>query len=74
MDLDAAIVTCMILISDLTAHAVIDYGASHYFIYVAYVANLGIIPDRLFIGYSVSLPSREELKSNNISKKCRIQM
>ncbi|KAG6527874.1 hypothetical protein ZIOFF_010008 [Zingiber officinale] len=51
----------MILIANIPAYALIDFGAIHSFIFVAYTAKLGITSEQMVMGYSVSLPSGEEL-------------
>ncbi|KAG6489128.1 hypothetical protein ZIOFF_050386 [Zingiber officinale] len=49
------------------AHALIDSGVTHSFISAAYIAKLGITPEQMIKGYSVSLPSGEELHSNRVA-------
>ncbi|KAG6484211.1 hypothetical protein ZIOFF_061006 [Zingiber officinale] len=68
VDLDTAIITGMIYVANIPAHALIDSGATHSFISEAYLTKLGIIPERMVAGYSVLLPSGEELHSNRMVK------
>ncbi|XP_042432698.1 uncharacterized protein LOC122019281 [Zingiber officinale] len=57
VDLDTAIITGMIYVANIPAHALIDSGATHSFISETYLTKLGIIPQRMVAGYSVLLPS-----------------
>ncbi|XP_042387544.1 uncharacterized protein LOC121979615 [Zingiber officinale] len=72
--LDAAIITSMILVASIPAHALIDSGATHSFISATYIAKLGITPEQMNKGYSVSLPSGEELHSNRVVRNCQMMM
>ncbi|XP_042452603.1 uncharacterized protein LOC122037224 [Zingiber officinale] len=74
VDMDAAIITSMIFVANIPAHALIDSEAIHSFIFVAYIAKLGITPERMFKGYSVSLPSGEELHSNRVVRNYQMMM
>ncbi|XP_042400914.1 uncharacterized protein LOC121990934 [Zingiber officinale] len=74
VDMDAAIITSMIFVANIPAHALIDSEAIHSFIFVAYIVKLGITPERMFKGYSVSLPSREELHSNRVVRNYQMMM
>ncbi|XP_073133883.1 uncharacterized protein [Henckelia pumila] len=74
IDLESAIVTCMIRIVDLPDNALIDTGATHSFISVKFLMKLGILPDESISGFSVSFPSGKELKSNQVIKYCKIRM
>ncbi|XP_073159237.1 uncharacterized protein [Henckelia pumila] len=74
VDLDTAIITGMILIADLPTHSLIDSGATQSFISVAFAAKLGVTPDIILMGYSVSLPSGEVLLSTSIIGTCKIRM
>ncbi|XP_042396851.1 uncharacterized protein LOC121986998 [Zingiber officinale] len=49
-------------------------GAAHSFISAAYIAKLGITPAQMIKGYSVSLPSGEELHSNRVVRNCQMMM
>ncbi|XP_042472257.1 uncharacterized protein LOC122054906 [Zingiber officinale] len=51
---------------DLDTAIITDSGATHSFISEAYLTKLGIIPEQMATGYSVSLPSGEELHSNRM--------
>ncbi|KAG6507998.1 hypothetical protein ZIOFF_033353 [Zingiber officinale] len=66
VDLDTTIITGMIYVANIPTHALIDSGATHSFISEAYLTKLGIIPERMVAGYSVLLPSGEELHSNRM--------
>ncbi|KAG6492134.1 hypothetical protein ZIOFF_047084 [Zingiber officinale] len=74
VDLDTAIITGMIYVANIPAHALIDSGATHSFISETYLTKLGIIPERMVAGYSVLLPSGEELHSNRMVKNCQMMM
>ncbi|XP_042454435.1 uncharacterized protein LOC122038654 [Zingiber officinale] len=74
VDLNAAIITSMILVANIPAHVLIDSGAIHSFIYAAYIVKWGITPKRMIKGYSVSLPSGEELHSNRVVRNCQMMM
>ncbi|XP_042441150.1 uncharacterized protein LOC122026473 [Zingiber officinale] len=74
VDLDTAIITGMIYIANIPARVLIDSGATHSFISEAYLTKLGVIPERMVAGYSVSLPSGEELHSNRMVKNCQMMM
>ncbi|KAG6524033.1 hypothetical protein ZIOFF_013923 [Zingiber officinale] len=74
VDLDTAIITGMIYIANILARVLIDSGATHSFISEAYLTKLGIIPERMVAGYSVSLPSWEELHSNRMVRNCQMMM
>ncbi|KAG6531836.1 hypothetical protein ZIOFF_005663 [Zingiber officinale] len=74
VDLDTAIITGMIYVANIPAHALIDSGATHSFISEAYLTKLCIIPERMVAGYSVLLPSGEELHSNRMVKNCQMMM
>ncbi|XP_042409459.1 uncharacterized protein LOC121998551 [Zingiber officinale] len=74
VDLDTAIITGMIYVANVPAHALIDSGATHSFISEAYLTKLGIIPERMVAGYSVLLPLGEELHSNRMVKNCQMMM
>ncbi|XP_042465818.1 uncharacterized protein LOC122048295 [Zingiber officinale] len=53
---------------DLDATIITDSGVIHSFISAAYTAKLGITSEQMVMGYSVSLPSGEELHSNRMMK------
>ncbi|KAG6531501.1 hypothetical protein ZIOFF_005315 [Zingiber officinale] len=74
VDLDTAIITGMIYIANIPARVLIDSGATHSFISEDFLTKLGIIPERMVAGYSVSLPSGEELHSNRMVKNCQMMM
>ncbi|KAG6506647.1 hypothetical protein ZIOFF_031974 [Zingiber officinale] len=74
VDLDSAIITGMISVANLPAHALINSEATHSFISEAYITKLGISPDRMIVGYSVALPSGDELQSNRIERNFRMMM
>ncbi|XP_042472473.1 uncharacterized protein LOC122055157 [Zingiber officinale] len=74
VDLNTAIITGMIYIANIPARVLIDSGATHSFISEAYLTKLGVIPERMVAGYSVSLPSGEELHSNRMVKNCQMMM
>ncbi|XP_042467322.1 uncharacterized protein LOC122050489 [Zingiber officinale] len=74
VDLDTAIITGMIYIANIPARVLIDSGATHSFISEDFLTKLGIIPERMVAGYSVSLPSGEELHSNRMIKNCQMMM
>ncbi|XP_073122203.1 uncharacterized protein [Henckelia pumila] len=74
IDPEFAIFSDMIRIVDLPANALIDTGATHSFISVKFMMKLGIMPDESVSGFSVSLLSGRELKSNQVVRDCKIQM
>ncbi|KAG6472361.1 hypothetical protein ZIOFF_069821 [Zingiber officinale] len=74
VDLDTAIITGMIYIANIPARVLIDSGATHSFISEAYLTKLGVIPERMVAGYSVSLSSGKELHSNRMVKNCQMMM
>ncbi|XP_042454157.1 uncharacterized protein LOC122038461 [Zingiber officinale] len=59
---------------DLDTTIITDSGATHSFISEAYLTKLGIIPERMVAGYSVSLLSGEELHSNRMVKNCQMMI
>ncbi|KAI3443877.1 hypothetical protein Pfo_000542 [Paulownia fortunei] len=73
-DADASVVTGTILISGIPAIALIDSGSTHSFASCAFVRKLGITPDLLKVRYSVTIPSREEMDSNQMLRACSIQI
>ncbi|KAG6502908.1 hypothetical protein ZIOFF_035197 [Zingiber officinale] len=74
VDQDTTIITGMIYVANIPAHALIDSGATHSFISEVYLTKLGIIPERMVAGYSVLLPSGEELHSNRMVKNYQMMM
>ncbi|XP_073152895.1 uncharacterized protein [Henckelia pumila] len=66
VDPDSTIITVMICISSFLALVLIDTGATHSFISVKFVIKLGIVPKESALGFIVSFPSGEELKSNRV--------
>ena len=73
-DADASVVTGTILISGIPAIALIDSGSTHSFASCAFVRKLGITPDLLKVRYSVTVPSGEEMDSNQMLRACSIQI
>ncbi|KAI3451367.1 hypothetical protein Pfo_008032 [Paulownia fortunei] len=73
-DADASVVTGTILISGIPAIALIDSGSMHSFASCAFVRKLGITPDLLKVRYSVTVPSGEEIDSNQMLRACSIQI
>ncbi|XP_073158899.1 uncharacterized protein [Henckelia pumila] len=74
VDPDSAIVIGMISIVSLPANVLIDTGATHTFMSEKFMNKLGLVPDKSFLGFRISLPSGEELSSNKLVRNCRIQM
>ncbi|XP_042467249.1 uncharacterized protein LOC122050411 [Zingiber officinale] len=74
VDLDTTIIIGMILVASIPAHALINSGATHSFISAAYITKLGITPEQMIKGYSVSLPSGEELHNNRVVRNCQMMM
>ncbi|XP_073129391.1 uncharacterized protein [Henckelia pumila] len=74
VDPNTAIVTGMINVSSNPAHVLIDTGSTHSFISFEYVNKSGLVPDKSISGFSISLPSREELSSDLIIRRCSVQM
>ncbi|XP_073153287.1 uncharacterized protein [Henckelia pumila] len=74
VDTNSAIFTSMINVSSIPAHILIDTGATNSFIYVEFVNKSGLVPDKSISGFSISLPSGEELSSDLIIRGCSIQM
>ncbi|KAI3448707.1 hypothetical protein Pfo_005372 [Paulownia fortunei] len=73
-DADASVVTGTILIFGIPAIALIDSGSTHSFASCAFVRKLGITPDLLKVRYSVTVPSGEEMDSNQMLRACSIQI
>ena len=73
-DADASVVTGTILISGIPAIALIDSGFTHSFTSRAFVKKLGITPNLLKVRYSVTVPSGEEMDSNQMLRACSIQI
>ncbi|XP_073137201.1 uncharacterized protein [Henckelia pumila] len=73
-DPDFAIVTCMICIADLPANVLIDTGTTHFFMSVNFMMKSKKFSDKSVSGFSVSLPSEEELKRSRVVRSCKIQM
>ena len=73
-DADASVVTGTILISGIPAIVLIDSGSTHSFASCAFVRKLGITPDLLKVRYSVTVPSGEEMDSNQMLRACSIQI
>ncbi|XP_073153742.1 uncharacterized protein [Henckelia pumila] len=74
VDPNTTIVTGMINVSSNPAHVLIDSGATHSFISVEFVNKSGLVPDKSTSGFSISLPSGEELSSDLIIRGCSVQM
>ncbi|XP_073137715.1 uncharacterized protein [Henckelia pumila] len=74
VDPNTTIVTGMINVSSNPAHILIDIGATHSFISVDFVNKSGLVPDKSISGFSISLPSGEELSSDLIIRGCSVQM
>ncbi|XP_073121234.1 uncharacterized protein [Henckelia pumila] len=74
VDPNTTIVTGMINVSSNPAHVVIDTGATHSFISIEFVNKSGLVPDKSISGFSISLPSGEELSSDLIIRGCSVQM
>ncbi|KAI3472595.1 hypothetical protein Pfo_030078, partial [Paulownia fortunei] len=58
----------------IPAIALIDSGSTHSFASCAFVRKLGITPDLLKVRYSVTVPSGEEMDSNQMLRACSIQI
>ncbi|XP_073151874.1 uncharacterized protein [Henckelia pumila] len=74
VDSNSAIGIGMISISSFPSHVLINTGATHSFMFVKFLTKLGVVPDKSISGFSMSLPSGEELKSNSMVRNCKIQM
>ncbi|XP_073119632.1 uncharacterized protein [Henckelia pumila] len=74
VDPDSAIVTCMIFIANFPANVLIDTRATHSFMSVNFMMKSGILPDKSVLGFSVLLPSGEELKNSSVVRNCKIRM
>ncbi|KAI3443818.1 hypothetical protein Pfo_000483 [Paulownia fortunei] len=74
VDVDASVVTSTILISGIPAIALIDSGSTHSFASCAFVRKLGIAPDLLKVRYNLTVPSGEEMDSNQMLRACSIQI
>ncbi|XP_073133403.1 uncharacterized protein [Henckelia pumila] len=74
VDPNTTIVTGMINVSSNPAHVLIYTGATHSFISVEFVNKSGLVPDKSISGFSISLPSGEELSSDLIIRGCSVQM
>ncbi|KAI3470676.1 hypothetical protein Pfo_027339 [Paulownia fortunei] len=73
-DADASVVTGTILIFGIPAIALIDSGSTHSFASCEFVRKLGITPDLLKVRYSMTVPSGEEMDSNQMLRACSIQI
>ncbi|KAI3472590.1 hypothetical protein Pfo_030073 [Paulownia fortunei] len=60
--------------ADADASIVTDSGSTHSFASCAFVRKLGITPDLLKVRYSVTVPSGEEMDSNQMLRACSIQI
>ena len=73
-DADASVITGTILIYGIPTIALIDSGSTHSFASRVFVRKLCITPDLLKVRYSVTVPSGEEMDSNQILRACSIQI
>ena len=69
---DPSVVEGKILISGILANALIDFAATHSFASNAFVRKLGTTPECLEVNYSVTIPSGDEIISNQILRACQI--
>ncbi|XP_073152951.1 uncharacterized protein [Henckelia pumila] len=74
VDPNTNIVTGMINVSSNPVHILIDTGATHSFISLEFVNKSGLVPDKSISGFSISLPSGEELSSDLIIRECSVQI
>ncbi|XP_073120882.1 uncharacterized protein [Henckelia pumila] len=57
-----------ILVDGVTTRALLDSGATHSFILETFARKRGIVCEELFGGFTVTIPSGEELSTRNIVK------
>ncbi|XP_073139002.1 uncharacterized protein [Henckelia pumila] len=67
-DLDTTLITGRILVAGVATRALLDSGATHSFILEAFTRKRGIECEELFGGFTVTIPSGEELSTRNIVK------
>ncbi|XP_073120118.1 uncharacterized protein [Henckelia pumila] len=67
-DPDTTLITGRILVAGVATRALLDSGATHSFISEAFTHKRGIECEELFGGFTVTIPSGEELSTRNIVK------
>ncbi|XP_073124289.1 uncharacterized protein [Henckelia pumila] len=67
-DPDTTLITGRILVADVATRALLDSGATHSFISEAFTHKRGIQHEELSIGFSVTIPSGEELSTRRFVK------
>ncbi|XP_073119181.1 uncharacterized protein [Henckelia pumila] len=67
-DLDTTLITGRILVVGVTTRALLDSGATHFFSSETFACKRGIEFEELFGGFTVTIPSGEELSTRNIVK------
>ncbi|XP_073120101.1 uncharacterized protein [Henckelia pumila] len=67
-DPDTTLITGRILVAGVATIALLDSGATHSFISEAFTCKRGIECEELFGGFTMTIPSGEELSTRNIVK------
>ncbi|XP_073153793.1 uncharacterized protein [Henckelia pumila] len=67
-DPDTTLITGRILVAGVTTRALLDSGATHSFIWETFARKRGIEYKELFGGFTVTIPSGEEMSTRNIAK------
>ncbi|XP_073121372.1 uncharacterized protein [Henckelia pumila] len=67
-DPDTTLITGRILVVGVATKALLDSGATHSFIFEAFVLKWGIQREELLVGFSVIIPSWEELTTKSLVK------
>ncbi|XP_073121243.1 uncharacterized protein [Henckelia pumila] len=65
-DPDTIVITGMISLDGISTVALLDSGASHSFVSESCMRRLSVFPEETEVGYSVSVPSGEELLTNRV--------
>ncbi|XP_073136989.1 uncharacterized protein [Henckelia pumila] len=67
-DPDTTLITGRIVVAGVATRALLDSGATHYFISEAFTRKLNIEYEELLGGFTVTIPSGEELSTRNMVK------
>ncbi|XP_073304588.1 uncharacterized protein [Primulina huaijiensis] len=73
-DPDSTLITGRIYITGVATHALLDSGATHYFMSESFVKRLGIIPEAMDLGFRVSIPSGDQMFTSRIMRGLELRL
>ncbi|XP_075521462.1 uncharacterized protein LOC142554681 [Primulina tabacum] len=71
---DTTLIIGRILLAGIATYALLDSGATHYFIYESFVKKLGILQVDVESGFRVTVPSDEHMASSSMVKDVELKL